>query len=319
MLAPATFRERLPSAVAAIALQAGLLALLLLSFQVVRHIGEEKEHFITLPPPVQPVRQNKPAPAPGRNPAIATPAPPAAAAPPPAWASPGFALGSGAGAGIRLARPPGLNDCKPENYANLNASDRKACSHPEDLARHDPNAVPLNPGKPVRNAPVWQGEMARRNAPAVIPGGNPLGAAFNLLFNPGAFLDPRNYSYAAPGNGGDDSYDGAEATHRLWSQPPQCPAGMDDSMRKTCEANAAAVYKLKFATSGAPGPALPHVSDADFQKARAAVQARQQSLYAPPVLASGTSKRGGNAQTDRAESNTGTRDAPAVAPGGAGR
>ena len=133
--------------------------------------------------------------------------------------------------------------------------------------------------------------MARRNAPAVIPGGNPLGAAFNLLFNPGAFLDKRNYSYAAPDSGGDDSFDGAEATHRFWSQPPQCAAGMDDSMRRTCLAQAAATYKLGGAMVY---PDHPHVSDTAFQQALAATQARTRSLYARPVLASAPQAGGGN-------------------------
>ena len=315
MIQAATFRERLPSAIAAIALQAGLLALLVLSFQVVRHITKEKETFLTLPPLAQPMPQQR-TPAPGNRPATTTTPPPRAmTTPPPAWASPGFTLGSGgAGAGIRLAQPPGLDACRPENYTNLNAGDRKACSHPEDLARRDPNAMTLDPNKPVKDAPVWQAEVARRNAPAVIPGGNPLGAAFNLLFNPGAFADKRNYSYAAPGNGGDDAFDGAEATHRAWSQKPQCPAGMDDSARKTCERNAAAVYVLKFATSGVPGPALPHVSDTAFAQALAATQARTQSLYGRPVLASGAATGGGN-EKNGASGSTGTGAGRGTSPG----
>jgi hypothetical protein len=265
-----------------------------------------------LPPLAQPAPQQRKA-APGARPQAAPP-PPAAAVPPPLpfYANPGFTLGSGgAGAGIQLARPPGLADCRPENYANLNPSDRKACSNPQDMARRDPNAMPLNPARPVQNAPIWQAEIDRRNAPAVIPGGNPLGALSTLLSNPGAFLDPRNYSYATPGNGGDDSFDGAEATHRAWSQAPQCPAGLDDTARRICLANAAAVYQLKFATGGAPGPAVPHASDTAFQKALAATQARTRSLYAAPVLASGASKGAGNAQIRGSDNNIGNGGAAA--------
>jgi hypothetical protein len=321
MIAPATFRERLPSAIAAIALQAGLLALLVLSFQVVRHISQEQEHFITLPPLAQPLPQQKAPPLAGRKPSTASPLQPVPPAPPPAWASPGFTLegigdSGGAGAGIRLARPPNLMDCKPENYANLNASDRKACSRPEDMARRDPNAVPLNPGKPVTNAPIWQAEIDRRNAPAVIPGGNPLGALFTLLGNPGAFLDKRNYSYAAPGNSGEEKVDGAEATHRLWSQPPQCAAGMDDTMRRVCQANAAATYNIG---GGEVYRDHPHVSDAAFQKARAAAQARTQSLYGRPVLASGASKGGGNEKSGISGSTSGSLGTAAVGGASPGR
>lgn len=316
MLARPTFRERLPSALAAIALQGGLLAMLLLSFQVVRHISGEQEHFIALPPLARPVPQpRKTATAPGRKPDAAQPPGPAVPPQLPVYANPGFALGSGgAGAGIRLAQPPGIDACRPENYANLNASDRKACTS-QDMARRDPNAMPLNPNKPVKDAPVWQAEIARRNAPPVIPGGNPLGAAATLLFNPGAFLDPRNYSYAAPGNGGELAIDGAESTHQLWSQIPQCPAGLDDTARRTCLANAAAVYRVKFATSGAPGPARPHVSDTDFRKALAATQARQRSLSGRPVLASAPQAGGGNEKSDI----SGGTGAAAVGGTGSGR
>jgi len=313
MIARATFRERLPSAIAAIALQVGLLALLAFSFAVVRQVSLEKENTITLPPLARPLPQQKPATAPGHKPETATPPPAAQPAPLPFYASPGFTLDSG-GAGIRLAQPPNLKDCRPENYADLNASERAACSS-QDMARRDPNALPADPSKPVKNAPVWQAEIDRRNAPPVIPGGNPLGAAFTLLFNPGAFLDPRNYSYATPGNGGAPAIDGAESTHQIWSQPPQCPAGLDDTSRRTCQANAAAVYRLKFATSGAPGPAMPHVTDSAFQQARAAAQARTQSIYGRPVLASGPQAGDGNEKGGV----SGSTGVPAVAGASPGR
>lgn len=158
MIAHPTFRERLPSAIAAIALQVGMLALLALSFQVVRQIGQEQESILTLPSLTQfRPRQRVPTPAPSKNPNTTT------TAPPPAWAMPGFTLGNpGAGAGVALAQPPGLDACRPENYTNLNARDRAACSHVEDLARRDPNALPLDPNKPVKNAPKWRAAMPRR-------------------------------------------------------------------------------------------------------------------------------------------------------------
>ena len=284
MIASRTWHDRLPSAAAAIALQGGLLALLAFSFAVVRHVAVEKETFLALPPLAQEKtqpQQKRPASNDAR-PNVAAPTPPATAGPPmPAWATPGFALGGGQN-GIRLAQPPSLDACRPENYTNLNTSDRKACSRGENLARQGDGTLPLNPNKPVRNAPVWQAEIDRRNGPMVLPGGDIFGTALTLLFNPQAFTDKRNYSYAQP----DDAakVDGAEATHRLWSQPPQCAAGLDDTSMRVCQANAAATYNH--------GGAMvyhdhPHVADAAFQKARAATQARTKSFYSPPAPASG--------------------------------
>lgn len=288
----ATFRERLPSALAAIALQVGLLAMLLLSFQVVRHITGEQEHIITLPPLAQPAPQRKTAAAPDRTPDAATPPPPVTAPSQlPAWANPGFALGSGgAGAGIRLAQPPTIDACRPENYANLNATDRKACT-PQDMAKRDPNAMPLNPNRPVKDAPVWQAEIDRRNAPSSLPGASAgiVGILGTLLFNPGAYGDRQNYSYAPPNPEG--KIDGAESTHQAWSQIPQCNGQLDDTTRKNCAINVGAAAMVG---GGEVYRSNPHVSDTAFQKALAATQARTRSLYGQPVLASGAPKGGGN-------------------------
>ncbi len=314
----AGFRERLTSAAAAIGVQAGLAALLVVSFAVVRQVTGEKETFLYLPPPAQQKPQppqRKPMVIDARPNAFAAPPPSAAAPPLPAWATPGFALGTGRN-GIVLAQPPGSVDCRPEKYGQLNASVRAQCPPPAGVARIDPNVMPLDPNKPVPNAKIWQAEIDRRNAPVVIPGGNPLGALFTLLTNPGAFLDKRNYSYATPGNSNDEPVDGAETTHRAWSMIPQCNGQLDDSTRRNCAISVGLTTHVDMATTGFPGPTA-HVSNQAFDKALAATQARTRSLYGQPVLASLPKTGGGDAQIRGSDSGIG--NGGAAAGDGAGR
>jgi hypothetical protein len=310
----ATFRDRLwdrfSGAAIAIALQAGLLALLVFSFQVVRHLGQEKENILILPPlvrdaPRTPVTID----ARGRPPLTARPASPTVLPP---YALPSFnpsapqsgtAPLGGAGAedlGRQIAK------CGPANYGNLNASERKACPPPVALARPDPNLVPLNPDKPVKNAPIWQAEVDRRNAPVALPGaeGGILGILGALLT--GGFGDKRNYSYAPPEA---PPMDGAEMTRQYALHGSGCPE-LDDTTKRNCQHDRAALPGVSVAI-GAPLPSHPHVSDAAFLEALAATQARTRSLYARPVLASGAKAGDGN------EKN-GSSDGAGAAAGGTG-
>ncbi len=187
--------------------------------------------------------------------------------------------------------------CRIENYSDLSPAERLRCP-PPDMVRRDPNAPqPLGPDKPVKNEQVWQGEVARRNAPVTLPGGDIFGAALMLLFNPSAFADKRNYT---PGPA-PEPIDGAEMTRQYALHGSGCPE-LDDTTKRNCQADRAALFEH---SSGAVLlPSHPHVSDTAFQQALAAVQARKQSISPPPVLASSAHKGGGDEKNN--------------APGGAG-
>jgi hypothetical protein len=300
----ATFREKLPSALAAIALQVGMLALLALSFEVVRHIGAEKETILVLPPLARTAPATRPMVIDGRR----IPKPEAAPLAPqtlPAWATQGFALGSGAN-GILLAPRAGLTDCRPENLGRLGALERQACLPSAQMAARDPGA--LVPYKLVPKAPTFQSGIDRRDAPVGLPGasGGPIGLLFTLLLDPGAYGDRRNYSYAQPQA---PAMDGAEMTRQFFQHMMDCPSTvMDDTSRKACQANMAAAPMLAL-TGGPIGGGGPHVSDPVFQEALAGVQARTRSLYGRPVLASGAQPGDGN------EKDSGSGGAGAAAGG----
>jgi len=314
MMQAATFRQRLTSAAAAIGVQLGIAALLAVSFAVVRHVGSQQETILYLPQSApQKPQPRQPVVIDARPRADAAPPPSTSTAPLPAWATPGFALGSGAN-GIVLAQPPGVLDCRPQVYGYLNASARTACPPPAGAAKPNPREIPLDPNKPVPNAKVWQAEIDRRNAPFSVPGasGGLLGMGLTLLFNPGAYLDGRSYSYGAPPQ--DDVVDGAEMTHRAWSQIPQCNPQLDDTTRRNC---AMMVDATIMAGGGMVYPDHPHVTETAFRQALAATQARTRSLYGAPVLASGAKTGGGDAQIRGSDSGTG--NGGAAAGGGTGR
>lgn len=289
MMLSAAVRDRLwdrfSGAAIAIALQAGLAMLLVFSFQAVRHLGEEKETTLTLPPLPRPVpRAPVTIDARGKPPQAARPASPNML---PSYALPTFnpnTAQSGAaplgGAGTE-ALGRALAKCRPANYANLNASERRDCPPPEGLARQDPNLLPLTPDKPVKNAPIWQAEVDRRNAPLALPGaeGGVLGILGALLG--GGFGDKRNYSYAPPQTA---PMDGAEMTRQYALHGSGCPE-LDDTTKRNCQNDRAALPGVSVAL-GSPLPTHPHVSDSAFQQALAATQARTRALYGKPVLAS---------------------------------
>jgi hypothetical protein len=306
----ANIRERLPSAAAAIAVQAGLLALLVFSFEVVRHIAVEKETTLILPRLTRPAPPHAQASPDGRS------RPPASAIAPPAGALPAYARPDFQFAAPQRATAASrdLNRdivrCRVENAASLNPLDRKDCPQP-DMARHDPATLPLDPGKPVRNAEVWKDDAARKNTPFTLPGGDALHTALMLLLHPSIFGDKRAYSAPGPEL---PPMDGAEMARQHALLSDHCLA-LDDTTRRNCERDSAAEYRATIATFGAPAPDHPHVADTAFNQALAAVQARNRSLSAKPVLASGPNKGGG----DEKSGSTGGAGGGVPAVGGAGR
>ena len=252
MMPSATLRERLPSAIAAIALQAGMLALLAFSFAVVRHVGVEKETFLTLPPPAQTLPAAMVIDARGRPKPLAAapdrPAPPVIAAPP--------VIGAPALPGTAPQAAGAPLPCIPAGQAR--PAYRVACPQPPPLPQAQNDDIPLHPESHVKDEARWQAEMAHKN--------DPLGVSLG----PGVSV--------APGGVG----------LQLTIQDPLCKlAGL--FIKLHC--GAVPVYHTS--------------TDAQFQAARAAVQARTQSIYGKPVLAS-TPQTGGGDEKSTVSGSTGT-------------
>jgi hypothetical protein len=279
MIASTTLRDRLPSAAAAIALQGGLLALLVLSFEVVRHAAPEKETFLTLPPLARPQPQRAPVvidarkkPQPGGG---------TAAAPPlalPAYATPSFNLGTPQGATALQTLNRDLSGCGIDAPENRDPQARAPCPPATALARPDPNTIPLT-DRPVKNAPIWQAEVDRRGAPMTVPGGDPLGILLTLLNSPESFLDRRDYSYATP----QAPVSGADHQHDMVTNNPLCLSGAGASAAEQCMRDAGAVTMHSLVALGTVPASGPHVSDSAFQQALAATQARTRALYGRPA------------------------------------
>jgi hypothetical protein len=308
MSASATFRERLGSAAAAIALQAGLLALLVLSFEVVRRVAPEEERFITLPPLARPETQPAPVVIDARKPpnpgGTSTTAPPLSL---PAYALPSFSLGPPAGATALQALNRDLVGCALANPRDTRTA--APCPPLTVVARPDPNDIPLT-DRPVKNAPIWQAGVDRRNAPKALPGGDPLGTLLTLLFNPEAFLDKRSYSYATP----QGPVSGADHLHDMITNNPICLSGAGASAAEQCMRDAGSVTMHRVVALGVPPPSGPHVSDSAFQQALAATQARTRALYGRPVLASGTNTGDGDAKDPASGNSRVDGDSPDTAP-----
>lgn len=195
------FREKLPSALGAVAIQVALAALLALSFEAVRRSAPERETILLLPPaPVRTLAEpmmidargaRKPAPAPLPQ-ASAPEAPPPAAppVPPPANA---------------IAPAPTVQaqvDCSPDVRARMLPEKRAALCPPPPPG---PNDVPLQIGDgPVKDEEYFAAEKARRDAPFTLPGAEagPLGVLLTAILNPSAFADKRNYNGGLPPRGG---------------------------------------------------------------------------------------------------------------------
>ena len=158
MPASTTLRDRLPSATAALALQGGLLALLVLSFDVVRRAVPEKETFITLPPLARPQARRAPVVIDARPRAFAAPPPAAETVTPRLTPPPDLALPAPPGNALAPAPGQAESDCGAAN----------TCPPISGVARPAPNVVPLT-DKPVKNAPIWQSEIERRNTPPRVP------------------------------------------------------------------------------------------------------------------------------------------------------
>jgi hypothetical protein len=209
----------------ALGVQAGFALLLLFSFTVIRLVAPPEETILHLPqirpqPKVIDARQ------PPREPrALPPPSAPPAPAQLPAYALPGYALpgagGVGGGSGILQALGRNLANCRLETLDKRDAATR--C--PPGLTPPDQRIVTLD-GRTVKNAPVWQAEVDRRNAPFVLPGGamGPLGILVTALVNPSAFSDPKAYAAPAP----PERISGAEALQqRRYNDPVTSLTGTD--------------------------------------------------------------------------------------------
>jgi hypothetical protein len=156
-------RDRFSGAAAAVAVQAGLLALLVLSFEAVRHAVEEKETILTLPPLIKPVARHAPVVIDARGkrrPAgVAQPE-----APLPAYAQPSRNLSAPQG-GIALQGPAsGLDNCRVEN-GGTNA--REGCLPAQGRPR--PADAQLAPPAKVKHQPYWEAERAAAHTPPRVP------------------------------------------------------------------------------------------------------------------------------------------------------
>ena len=210
----------------ALGVQAGIALLLLLSFTVIRLVAPEKETILYLPrlkPEAKIIDAHRP-PQPRALPPSPA-APPAAPPPLPAYAMPGPALPGAAGSGSTLLQALGRNlaNCRIEDMGRREAAAR--CP-PSGLTPPDQRIVKLD-DRQVKNAPMWQGEVDRRNAPFALPGAGagPLGILVTALLNPSAFSDPKAYS-AVPAPA--ERISGAEALQqRRYNNPNTSLTGTD--------------------------------------------------------------------------------------------
>ncbi len=149
MFASAGFRQRVPSAAGAIGVQLAIAALLAGSFEVVRRASMEPETFMTLPPPAIP----RPTP-PVTIDARGKTAPPPLAAPAPSQQD---------SESVPAAPAP------PLPQAGLAETPAPSSPSLPSRPKTDPNDIPLHPESHVKNAPVWQSEIDRRNTPLRVP------------------------------------------------------------------------------------------------------------------------------------------------------
>lgn len=239
----ASWKDKLPSMLVALAVQAGFFALLAFSFTVVTRAPPQEQEVIFLLP--------KPKPKPPPDPMVidAQPRQPDAAAPPPAATSilppsdnsngitalPGYAQ-SPTGPALLQALGRAAN-CQPDAQGRISS----LCTA---VARPDPKIVALHPPDHVKKPDQWADEKARTDSPLTLPGGNPLGILLTALTNPSAFLDKRNYQPAPPPSRSKMTWAEAEYLKRYTS--PQCPPGMGTDMeRRQCAANAGALEGMR--------------------------------------------------------------------------
>ena len=222
MRAPSSWKDKLPSIAGTLAMQAAFAALLLFSITAVRRELAQPETILFLPPS-RPVTIDARQPPPPRD----RPQQPAAQAPPtpppplPAYTAPSAGLSASTGGNAALLGALGryVENCRIERR------DADASCPPSKLAHRGERTLALDERKQVKNAPVWQAEVDRRNAPFALPGagGGPMGSAGPLgilltaIGDPKTFSDPNVYSYAAPR----ERRSGADQLARRRYHPPQ--------------------------------------------------------------------------------------------------
>ncbi|HJR57527.1 MAG TPA: hypothetical protein VJ798_13205 [Rhizomicrobium sp.] len=192
-----SWKDKLPSIAGTLAMQAAFAALLLFSITAVRRELAQPETILFLPPS-RPVTIDARQPRPLRD-RPQQPAAQAAPMPPPllpAYAAPSAGLSASTGGNGALLGALGryVENCRIERR------DADASCPPSKLAHRDERTLALDERKQVKNAPVWQAEVDRRNAPFALPGAGagPLGILITALVNPSAFSDPKAYSAVSP-------------------------------------------------------------------------------------------------------------------------
>jgi hypothetical protein len=227
--------RRLTALLFTLGIQGLVAALLLFSLTVARHILPAQETILLLPRPAQqPVvidARAPPKPRPSSDRAPAEPAPP----PLPAYAAPSAGLSASRGGNSALLGALG------RHVENCRIEKRDAEASCPNLAQQDERAMLPEERKVVKNAPVWQAEVDRRNAPLTLPGAalGPLGVLVTALTNPGAFSDPRAYS-AVPAR---QPMSGAERLQlRRYENPETTRGGTDFENRVRRDGAAASRY-----------------------------------------------------------------------------
>jgi len=153
----ASYRDRLSSAAIALAVQAGLAALLLLSATIIHQLPAEKETIFILPQLQQP---KAPMVIDGRRrPQLRPPAIPAT--PPIAAPAPAASSAQDGDNGLLQELGKELAGCKPENAG-------RGCPATDEGVPHQDEAT-LNPPSQVKDAARWQSEIERRNTPPRVP------------------------------------------------------------------------------------------------------------------------------------------------------
>lgn len=157
MRAPRSWKDKLPSIVGTLAMQAAILALLLFSITAVRRELAQTEAILFLPPKPAIIDARQPPPPPEQPQQRSTQAAPVSPPPLPAYAAPSSSLSASTGGNSALLAALGrqIEDCRIEKR-NADAQ----C--PPALTQRDPQTMTLDAGKPVRNASIWQREADRK-------------------------------------------------------------------------------------------------------------------------------------------------------------
>ena len=237
------WRDRLPGALLALAINAALLALLV--FSLAPHppppqdASQPRETVLLLPrlkPPGDPVVIDaRPRTAAPEQP-VTPPAPPADWSPP-LYATPQFDLPHappipGSARALLTAIDRGLR-CLPDEKGRVSA----LC--PENSAAPPPHNRDMGPAAPGRNESLFAAEKNCADAPMVLPGGHPFGILVNALTNPSAFAEKRGY---CPPPLKPPRVDGVERREQILRQIAQCPPGGITAIeRRACRPNAAGV------------------------------------------------------------------------------